>query len=891
MTEPGQTEPRDPGAGGRPVIVYGTGSAAEALLEARGESLQPAGFATTEGGGEHRGQTVLNAATLARRTETDIVIASSFLTPIIETLRGLGIEGSRIWWYFQAQDRFVPFKALGTTPAPAETLYAVYDLAMNPSTYDGVIFASRAEVERQRRGLNYLHFIIVPAAISGGRPGDLELLGRENVEWRQNYILGAVFRLVPSTRGVAVLACRADAAALAASGAQLFPAGYDPKRPTDEHIMKLCYEDKRHGFEPRILIAPAKAVEFVARFLAPRQRGRKLLTLTLREYALQPDRNNDLAAWGAFLNSLDPETYYVVILRDTDKIYTPMPPPLAGFEDFPLASIDVNFRLGLYEAAYLNLTVTTGPAGLLYFSAVARYIMFKQYLPQYVPTAAGFQLTRNGMKIGDAFPLAGPFQKFVWEPDTEAVIRREFAAMVAKIDAGADDGAIETLLARQADRPCDPGPIAKLLALDPQGLRSPAASLRQRQRLLAPEEPGAGFVRAAKSRYERNRERFDAAFPAAGPRWGRYAQRMQAFIAGNTSAAAAIHFAQSKVDFESRDGCADADIALAQQMREILTEAYPALAWLIPYFSDSPLSRPGTMRRVGDVLVSRFLYYFAGRLLKAGQLLGAPRTVCDLGGGTGFTGRLWLMAGDLAPATYIDIDLPESLYFSELYLAAHVGEDQVGMVGDDGVAPHLGKKVILVPIDRLEALEGVAIDLITNFGSLQEMSEFWVDFYAAALDRLDAKYLFSQNYFAQPVDNIGEGANLWAPRLGPRWRTISAELDPELTRLATRRRYLEWILCKSTASDPRYLETRFEELARSPIADRRTLFELLDVFRRTRSPDQAARIVSRYRDQNFKEILHLCDWLGAEGRTDAIIASVRERLGALRQGGVEALIC
>lgn len=432
------TEPAQPGACGRPIIVYGTGSAAEALLEARGDSLRVAGFATTEGRGEHRGQAVLSAAVLAGRAETDIVIASSFLTPIIETLRGLGVEGSRIWWYFQAQDRFVPFDALGTTPAPAETLYAVYDQAMNPSTYDGVIFAARAEVERQRRGLKYLHFTIVPAAISGGRPGDLELLGRDNVEWRQNYILGAVFRLVPSTRGVAALACRADAAALAASGTQLFPSGYDPKRPTDEHIMKLCYEDKRQGFEPRSLAAPAKAVEFVARFLASRRHGRKLLTLTLREYALQPDRNNDMAAWGAFLNTLDARGYYVVILRDTDKIYTPMPPPLEGFEDFPLASVDVNFRLALYETAYLNMTVTTGPAGLLYFSATARYLMFKQYLPQYVPTAAGFQLTRNGMKIGDVFPLAGPFQKFVWEPDTEAVIRGEFDAMVAKIEAAYD---------------------------------------------------------------------------------------------------------------------------------------------------------------------------------------------------------------------------------------------------------------------------------------------------------------------------------------------------------------------------------------------------------------------------------------------------------------------
>jgi putative sugar O-methyltransferase len=882
----------DPGAAGRPVVVYGTGSAAEQLLQARGDTLQPAGFATTQGGGEFRGQAVMTASALAARPETDIVIASGFLTPILDNLRALDVPPQRIWWYFQAQDRFVPHDELGTTPSKAEILYAFYDLAMNPSTYDSVIFAARADVERRRRGLSHLHFVIVPSLIAGGRPGDLELLGgAANVAWRQTYILGAVFRLVPATRGVTQLASREEADALAAAAPQAFPRGYGAANPTDEHIMKHCYDDQRQGFEPRVLKAPGKAGQFVAHFLEPRQQDRKLLVLTLREYEFQPDRNNDMPAWGAFLSSLDAAQYYVVVVRDTDSIYTAMPAPLEGFDDFPPASIDVNFRLALYEAAYLNLTVTTGPAGLLYFSTTARYLMFKQFLPQYVPTAAGFQLLRNGMNVGDPFPLAGPFQKFIWEPDTEDVIRREFDAMVAKIEGGSGTAEVDALLARHAASPCDASLISRLLELDPEGRQIPAASLQRQRRLLAPEEPGASFVLAAKARYMRNRERFDATFPTAGPRWGLYAQRMRDFIAGNSSALAAIHFAQSKVDFESRIECSDVHLALAQRMREILIENYPDRTGVIQRFSDSPFARPDTMRRVGDVLVTRHLYYFAERLLKACTLLGTPQIVCDLGGGTGFTGRLWAMAGDLAPATYIDIDLPETLYFAEIYLASHLGEDAVGMVGDDGIAPHLEKQVILVPVDRLAALEGTPIDLVTNFGSLQEMSEFWVDFYAAAFDRLDAKYLFSQNYFVQPVDNIGEGANLWAPRLGPQWQTVSAELDPELTRLLTRRSYLDWILRKATAApDRHYLDARFDELAMSPAADRRTLFDLLDVFRRTRSPEHAARIVVKYRDRTFKEILYLCEWLVADGRADPAVAAVRDRLAALRQGGVEALI-
>ncbi|MDB5362932.1 MAG: hypothetical protein JWO51_4229 [Rhodospirillales bacterium] len=432
----------DPLAAGRACVVYGAGTAADRMLRIRGLSPSDVRFASTTGGGEFRGQPIMPASALITLADTAIVIASTFLTPILETLRDLDIDTGRIWWYFHEQDRLIPFHALGTTPQRADVLYAFYDLAMNPSTYDAVIFAARADVERRRRGLKYLQFTIVPSAISGGRPGDLELLGGlENVAWRQTYILNAVFRLVPAARGVTALASRADAILLTAAGAACFPAGYDPANPTDEHIMKYCYVDRDEGFEPRILKAPAKAVDFVGRFLAPRLNGRKLLVLTLREYGLQPDRNNDMAAWGAFVRKLDPDEYDVVVVRDTDSLYTPMPAPLEGYDDLPLASVDVNFRLALYEAAYLNLTVTTGPSALLYFSATARYLMFKQFLPQYVATAAGFQLDRNGMNVGDAYPLAGPFQKFIWEPDTEAVIQHEFDAMVAKIEARRHDDA------------------------------------------------------------------------------------------------------------------------------------------------------------------------------------------------------------------------------------------------------------------------------------------------------------------------------------------------------------------------------------------------------------------------------------------------------------------
>ena len=318
---------------------------------------------------------------------------------------------------------------------------------------------------------------------------------------------------------------------------------------------------------------------------------------------------------------------------------------------------------------------------------------------------------------------------------------------------------------------------------------------------------------------------------------------------------------------------------------------------VLPYFSNSPLALPNTVRRDGNVLVSKYLYYFSQRLLKATSLIARPEVVCDIGAGTGLIGRLWFMSGRLAPRTYIIIDLPETLYFSQLYLMAHLGEDQVGMVQEGGLAPHRDKKVILVPIDRIGSLYDTRIDLVTNFGSMQEMSEYWVDFYRGVFDRIDATFFYSCNYFAQPANLLGESANLWSPRLGPSWRTFSAEINPWAIRMLTPRSHVEWIAKKHDRPLPEgSLADRFDELLRHRPVEASNLFELMDLFRLTLSPAHAAAIVEKYRSTHYKEVLFLAQWLSSDGAAELpselkeTVDGVRRRLASLRSGGIEALV-
>ncbi|MBR9884470.1 MAG: hypothetical protein GYB21_12795 [Oceanospirillales bacterium] len=369
---------------------------------------------------------------LAASGLTRIIIASTYLNAILTALQAHGISLDRIAWYYHEEDRILEADEIGINSLDdSQVLYAFYDLAMNPSTYDSAVFAARAEMERQRQGKFGIHFVIVPSLIAGGRPGDfLRYGGLNEVAWRQNYIVAAVFGLLPHCVGCSRLAFRQEAKAFINDQLSRFPQDYDLDHPRDEHQMTLVYPSWQQGYDPLCLRAPKKAQEQVSAWLEGYLKGRKLLTLTLREYDYQIGRNSNIEAWSAFLATLDPSVYGVVIVRDTDKALDPLPQELSEYICFAQASFDVNFRIALYELAYLNLTINTGPSALMYFSPVARYLMFKWCQPEYSVTSAEFHRSRFGMEVGDNFPLAVQGQKFIWEPDDLGVIQTEFSAWV-----------------------------------------------------------------------------------------------------------------------------------------------------------------------------------------------------------------------------------------------------------------------------------------------------------------------------------------------------------------------------------------------------------------------------------------------------------------------------
>ena len=79
----------------------------------------------------------------------------------------------------------------------SDVLYAFYDLAVSPATFDIVHFLILAEQARILSELNSLHIVMVPGPNEGFRINDLESYQKTGIEnydigymkWRKNNIL------------------------------------------------------------------------------------------------------------------------------------------------------------------------------------------------------------------------------------------------------------------------------------------------------------------------------------------------------------------------------------------------------------------------------------------------------------------------------------------------------------------------------------------------------------------------------------------------------------------------------------------------------------------------------------------------------------------------------
>lgn len=207
---------------------------------------------------------------------------------------------------------------------------------------------------------------------------------------------------------------------------------------------------------------------------------------------------------------------------------------------------------------------------------------------------------------------------------------------------------------------------------------------------------------------------------------------------------------------------------------------------------ESPVANPDVCveiagRRLTPDFLMKVCYYF--EIQKYCGITKSKFRIVELGGGYGCLARTLKLF--IPNSIYVDIDLPESLYFAYLFLKLSFPEARILYVTDqaqlkDGLDKY---DFVLIPTMFAESITGNEFDLFCNTASLGEMTNplirYWMDF---VQNKLKVKYFFGNNRYLNallPYVSLKKwriDENECSVLFDARWKILAWELDPEFNR-------------------------------------------------------------------------------------------------------------
>ena|SRR3990167_8975223 len=323
------------------------------------------------------------------------------------------------WGVIKPIDRKLANKLLSALTVN-DALLLIYDLSVEPVTYNFIFPLVIAGYQAQKKKLPYVDVLLIKGDHHNLREEEADYEASCSVQarhWRVQSILFGSMHLLPNFRHLFYVN-QQEARDYLQRYPHRYPKYYTLTAPVVYFPREVLVSDPRI----RCLRADEQSLHMMHQWLNIRSRGRSVITITLRQSSYCPDRNSHIAQWLDFAKSLDASKYYVVFVPDTETYASYLQSCLDGFDCCTEACISVLLRMALYELSLLCLGINNGPMSLCWFNEKCNYRMFK-IVTESVAQTTQKVLLQNGLVFGKNPAFAREKdQLWVWCDDESSVI-------------------------------------------------------------------------------------------------------------------------------------------------------------------------------------------------------------------------------------------------------------------------------------------------------------------------------------------------------------------------------------------------------------------------------------------------------------------------------------